>query len=632
MPSAGPPRYVLGTHVQNLEVDLQGGSTMRSDAPGKFARMNGSRSNRLLLLLLPACLLLLAHPSFGQGGSASQPVTSQWVYYDAQHRLQYKLLPSGDRIMDFSTAGYEQGELPIPNVPIMATVGPSGSDDTDRIQRAIDDVSVICHGSLKSGVPCGAVLLLPGTYSVRRSLTIRYSGVVVRGSGESNTVITMIPAVLPSKPYPLFVFGTQDINHDNEPSLGRVHLITDKYVRSGFNTLHVDVGGVAELKVGDAVIITRPVTQKWVDGLMKMDDTYCESDSGTPNEGCVNYCWIDYGDDRLQTDRRITAITGNKITLDAPMSDSIDSKYCGRNGAILQKYTFDDPTTGVRISQVGVEDLRVVAPRPPDNLVPPTETYQLAVSYAVENAWIRNLTALDTLQSVVIDGYSKQVTVKNIAIDHTITQTDNAMFMEFYIAGATQVLMEDLTDTANHTILFATSLETQGPNVLRNSNFYGGDSRIEPHHRWATGLLIENTVIAHDPAAASTNENTVIAHDPAAGSTNANTINLVDRGAFGTFHGWAIGWGVVWNCSADQFTIQRPPGSQNWCIGCTGVQKKAGAPLPLPCPLPSPPPPLAFGPNLPQGAIDAPNKTVTPLSLYEAQLADRLGGSLSCQQ
>ena len=540
------------------------------------ARVDGSRSIRLLLLLIPGCLFLFSHPSFGQVCNPSQPVTSQWVYYDANHRLQYTPLLSGDRIMDFSTAGYEQGAAPIPEARVKVKLGPSPSgDDTQSIQSAINSVSLL---PLRHGLR-GAVLLLPGAYSVSGSLTIRASGVVVRGSGGSNTVITVIPATLPSEPYPLFVLGTKG----NEPKMkGAIHHITDSYVRSGAKTLHLD--SVAGLKVGDRVIITRPVTSIWVD-FMGMDDSGCEYAVKDP-------CWIEDGNKRLQTDRTITAIAGKKITLDAPMSDSIDSSYCGYGKATLQAYTFPG-----RISQVGVENLRAIAPPPSDALVPPTATYQLAVSYAVENAWMRNLTALDTLQSVVIDDYSKQVTVKNISIEHTVIQTDHAMFMEFYVSGATQVLMENLSDIADHTLYFSTSEETQGPNVLRNSVFLGNE-RIEPHQRWATGLLIENTVVARNPASTS---------------QQLNTINLCDRGSYGTFHGWAIGWGVVWNSCADQFTIQRPPGSQNWCIGCTGAQET-----------PTPP----GGGPVPQGAIDAPYGTVTPHSLYEAQLAERLGGSL----
>ena len=501
---------------------------------------------------------------------------SKWVYYSSQGKLVYKALDfHGDKIMDFSTAGYEQGAKPIPTAPVEATVSPSGGDDTANIQAAIATVSALTLNA-KTGLR-GAVLLEPGSFTVSSSLTIIASGVVLRGSGSgvspsSNTVITMSPAAMP---YPLVILGT----NGNEPSyIGSSTVITDAYVPAG--TLTVHVASAAGLSVGTTVIIHRPVTAAW-ETFMGMT----ASDLGTTCSGSP--CnWITVGSDALRTDRTITAIHGKQLTLDAPTSDSINSTYCGVDGATLQAYTFSG-----RITQVGVENLRALAPVPPNDLVPPTPTYQLVVTYSVLNAWVRNLSAQDTLQSVNVGDYSKQVTVRNVAIKHTVTQTDDAQFEEFFLQSATQVLIDTVSDVADDTFFFATSSATQGPNVLRNARFEGNSS-IEPHQRWATGLLIEDTKI------------TAIPH-----STQGN-INLWDRGDYGTGQGWAIGWGVVWNSTANQFTIQQPPGSENWCIGCIGTQVTKAAP--------------GGSTVLPQGAIDSPGTYVSPSSLYQAQLKQRL--------
>ncbi len=46
-------------------------------------------------------------------GTTTVPA-SKWVHYNPAGELVYKALdPQGDKIMDFSTAGYEQGALPI---------------------------------------------------------------------------------------------------------------------------------------------------------------------------------------------------------------------------------------------------------------------------------------------------------------------------------------------------------------------------------------------------------------------------------------------------------------------------------------------------------------------------------------
>ena len=484
--------------------------------------------------------------------------------------------------MDFSTAGYEQDAVAIPTVPVEATISPSGGDDTANIQAAINTVSGMTLNAT-TGLR-GAVLLEPGSYTVSNSLTITASGVVLRGSGSgtspvSNTVITMTAA---ATPYSLVVMGTSS----NAPSfVGSPTAITDAYVPAG--TLTVDVASTAGLSAGTSVIITRPVTTTWVSFMgMTVADLGTTCSSGPCN-------WINVGTDNLMTDRTITAINGNQITLDAPVSDSIDSTYLGADGGTLQAYTFSG-----RISQVGVENLRAIAPAPPNNLVPLTPSYQLVVTYSVLNAWARNLTGLDTLESIDIDSYSKQVTVSNIAITHTVTQTDDAKFEEFYISSATQVLMDTVSDVADNMIFFSTSSTTQGPNVLRNGAFQG-NGIIEPHQRWATGLLVENSAIT------------------GISNSTPGDINLLDRGSDGTGQGWAIGWGVVWNSTANQFTIQQPPGSENWCIGCVGTQVKTAAP--------------GGSTALPQGAMDSPGIYVFPLSLYQAQLTQRLGAGVVAQ-
>jgi hypothetical protein len=95
--------------------------------------------------------------------------------------------------------------------------------------------------------------------------------------------------------------------------------------------------------------------------------------------------------------------------------------------------------------------------------------------------------------------------------------------------------------------------------------------------------------------------------------TNHSTLILrISR----TGQGWSIGFSVVWNSMASAFTIQRPPGSINWCIGCVGMKASASA----------------FGLGnaiVPDGIFDSTNNMVVPNSLYATQLAQRLGKSVT---
>jgi hypothetical protein len=64
----------------------------------------------------------------------------------------------------------------------------------------------------------------------------------------------------------------------------------------------------------------------------------------------------------------------------------------------------------------------------------------------------------------------------------------------------------------------------------------------------------------------------------------------------------------------DVLVVQQPPGSKNWCIGCTGRHATIlwhGNPITVP--------------PIPSETFESPGVAVTPASLYLAQLRQRLG-------
>ena len=117
-----------------------------------------------------------------QSSKISNAVKSQWVWINSQGKLSYKTLKDGDRIMDFSFAGYMGGGVSMPFPPVKITISPSAGDNTDAIQNAIDEVSRM---QMVNGFR-GAVLLNAGNYNCERGLTIKTSGVVLRGSGSGS--------------------------------------------------------------------------------------------------------------------------------------------------------------------------------------------------------------------------------------------------------------------------------------------------------------------------------------------------------------------------------------------------------------------------------------------------------------
>jgi hypothetical protein len=128
----------------------------------------------LLMLTVTSAHLALADAAAGRA-------ESQWVHAGPDGKLVYRTTPAGDRVMDFSHAGYMGGGVAPPDVPVRRTVQPTGGgDDTAAIQAAVDDVAAM---PTTDGFR-GAVLLAPGTFSCSGTITVAADGVVLRGSGS----------------------------------------------------------------------------------------------------------------------------------------------------------------------------------------------------------------------------------------------------------------------------------------------------------------------------------------------------------------------------------------------------------------------------------------------------------------
>src|SRR5262249_102439 len=153
---------------------------------------------------------------------------------------------NGDRIMDFSLAGYMGGGVGLPDLPVRQSVSPSGGDDTSAIQAAIDAVAGMTPDA--NGFR-GTVLLAPATFNLVGTLNLPASGVVLRGSGSdpNGTVINLTGS---SHTF-IRLAGTGSWSQNGAVA------ITSSYVPSGTDTF--TVSSAAGFGVGDTVIVERPV-------------------------------------------------------------------------------------------------------------------------------------------------------------------------------------------------------------------------------------------------------------------------------------------------------------------------------------------------------------------------------------
>ena len=481
----------------------------------------------------------------------NKPAKSQWAYLNLKGKLNYKTLPQGDKIMDFSYAGYRGGGVKIPLVDAKITLSPIVGDNSEVIQNAIDKVSEM---PLIKGFR-GAVLLKAGNYDCEKTINIKASGVVLcgSGSGENGTIINMT-----GKPHLCISVREKVITK----TIGTAVSFSNGYIPSGTNSFSLtDASGFA---VGDTIRIIRPVTDAWVH-FMGMDVLERNGKKQT---------WIT---GEITCNRAIIKKDRNKITVDVPLTDSYDAKYLNPPGVTVIKIT-----TSGELSQIGIENLRINSPA---QSVTISQGSNKAFSMSgLVDGWARNIEVLNTVNSVSVTG--RRITVDNLSIIHNLPTIGAAKPADINGSGQ-QLFFNNCRITGDNLFFFGTGAKVTGPIVLLNCVFHG-NGWIQPHQRWATGLLVDGCEV------------------PEGG------IDFMNRGEYGSGHGWAIGWAVAWNCNAKSFLNQMPPGSANWVIGSAGEHAKRTMPFNM-------------EPVVPEGIYDLPGKKVTPGSLYLAQLSERLG-------
>jgi hypothetical protein len=342
--------------------------------------------------------------------------------------------------------------------------------------------------------------------------------------------------------------------------------ILDEYVPSGVDSFRVK--DPSAFHAGDRVLLQRPITTDWIH-LMGMDTLVRDGKQQT---------WIRAGS-VIRTDRVVKSVAGGRITLDVPLSDALDAKL---TAATLMRYSFPG-----RISEVGVEGLRIVAPFEDIPITGPQ--YTALRMDAVEDGWARDIEIQETQNGITIGAGAKRLTLVNVRIAHSATHTGAAAPADFALQG-TQILLDRCAVTGDGTWPVVTQAQVTGPLVVLN--FTADHGGVAPHQRWATGLLVDGAKFP--------------------GTTERKQgVAFSNRNTAGSGHGWDIGWAVAWNVTSPFLLVQQPPAALNWCIGCVGKTVTLG--------------------NTPNGIFDSPGKPVEPVSLYLEQLRERLGAAAVAQ-
>jgi hypothetical protein len=280
----------------------------------------------------------------------------------------------------------------------------------------------------------------------------------------------------------------------------------------------------------------------------------------------------------LHFDRVITAIDRNRITVDAPITCAIESKW---GGGSITKYTDSG-----RITNAGVENIRAISEYDPKvteehdgkRYAADEDHAMYFVSFEnIKNGWGRGLTAQHFYHGPsAIRGAAKWITVQDCRSLDPVSVITGGRRYPYLFSGQLSLYQRCYSKGARHA--FVVQARVCGPNVFLDCTSEEEYATSEPHHRWSVGGLYDNVHAA---------------------------MAIQDRQYMGSGHGWAGANYVVWN-GEGSLVCQRPPTAQNWAIGFVG--KRASG---------------AF--DRPAGYWESFGTHVTPRSLYLQQLEDRLG-------
>ncbi len=425
--------------------------------------------------------------------------------------LVYAPDEKGDRIPDFSYAGYKNGDIPLPDVQARVTVPLRGGDATFRIQAALDYVAGLPPDA--QGIR-GAVLLEKGVYEIDGSLLIRRSGVVLRGSGMGPDG-TILRAAGHDRRTLIRIIGIDDRTTEKPID------IADVYVP--VNSRHIRLAGGNLFHVGDRILVQRPSTENWI-SLLGMN---------TFGGGISALGWK-AGQRDVFWDRQVAAIDGDGLTLDASLTTALDTAY---GGGKVMGYHWPG-----RIEQVGVENLRCVSDYDIDNPKDEAHSWMAITMENVIDAWVRQVVVEHFAGSAVdVLPTANRITVEDCKYLAPVSEIGGQRRYAFVTAGGQTLFQRLYSERAYHD--FAVGFCAPGPNAFVQCQSYFPYSLSGAIDSWSSGILFDVVNI------------------------DAQTLSYANREQDDQGSGWCAANSLFWNCTAARINCYRPPGAQNWSYG-----------------------------------------------------------------
>jgi hypothetical protein len=201
------------------------------------------------------------------------------------------------------------------------------------------------------------------------------------------------------------------------------------------------------------------------------------------------------------------------------------------------------------------------------------------------DSWIRGVTALHFgYAGFRLDGAVRFTVENSKALDPVGIRT-GSRFYNFSIERRSQMVLFTNCEAsgARHSFI-SNGVSLSSGIVFHRSRQTGGGSE-GGHRMWTQGILYDNIT-----------------------ELSAGQVLLINRGDFGSSHGWGTAHSTIWKYDSEML-VQQPPTAQNYGISNAGHFR-----------------PEVYFPG-PRGHEELRSGELVPFSLYEAQLCERLAGS-----
>lgn len=490
-------------------------------------------------------------------GSVPLPEGEEWqselVNVDDEGIITYNKDEDGFILPNFSHAGYKNGNVAIPDVPVVKTLTAiEGKDNTQQIQDAIDEIGAM---ALNADGIRGALLLKKGLYKIKGPIYIHYDGVVLRGEGNdgdpANSTV-LYDYFRDTDGYSskrnVIVLGNRT-NDSWGLNKNNVENIIDDIVPVG--SYKIRIAKNENYKDGDLVRIDHPCTQAWLEAV----------DYGDVGEGKTPWSTSTAP---INYHRYVKSVkhsdTETEITLDAPVFYSLN-----RSLSQCTIYRFQ----GNSMQNIGIENLRIDMA---NTGIPDAQHAWNAVGFRnAENCWAKDVVALHFGQAGFFTSRSTRITMERCySLDPVGVVTGERMYNFNNAENSQLILFKECYGRGGRHNFVSNGTSTTSGCVVYNCKSEGSRTSSEGHRIWTQGMLFDSY---ED-------------FNPISGSAALATLGFYNRYQMGSGHGWAMAHGVMWNCNMvtdhttaeakknspvgtrGQIFCEKPPTSQNYAIGC----------------------------------------------------------------